>query len=219
MILAFEQDYFKGRKYSHREELVKRHVLEVLQWASKVMNEDLLIGKGRKALDVGCAYGYTSRVLSDLGYETLGVDISKYGTKQAKNFNGNQFLVCDAQTNMPLKAGTFDLVTCFDVLEHLPCPEKALASMYKACKSIVVCTTPNKKIEKPVRKLMRDYDETHISGKSQLQWQKYITDNLSCKVVSVESFYDLAVRIGSKLFFKSFSIPTYGLTVRIAIGK
>jgi 2-polyprenyl-3-methyl-5-hydroxy-6-metoxy-1,4-benzoquinol methylase len=217
--LAFEQDYFSGRKYSLKEKLVKRHVLEVLQWASKVMNEDLSVGKGRKALDVGCAYGYTSRVLADLGYETLGVDISTYGTKQAKNFSGSQFLVCDAQTNMPFKAGTFDLVTCFDVLEHLPSPEKALASMFNACKSVIICTTPNKKIEKPVRKLIRDYDETHISSKSQLQWQKYITDNLSCKVVNVESFYDLVVRIGSKLFFKSFSIPTYGLTVRIIIGK
>jgi 2-polyprenyl-3-methyl-5-hydroxy-6-metoxy-1,4-benzoquinol methylase len=217
--MAFDQTYFKGRKYSLKEELVKRHVFEVLRWASKVMKEDLLIGKGRRALDVGCAYGYTSRVLADLGYETLGVDISAYGTKQAKNFSGNQFLVCDAQTNMPFKAGTFDLVTCFDVLEHLPYPERAFANILQASKSIVVCTTPNKKIEKPIRKIMRDYDETHISVKSPLQWQKYITDNLSCRVLKVESFYDLAIRIGHKLFFKSFSIPTYGLTVRIALGK
>jgi 2-polyprenyl-3-methyl-5-hydroxy-6-metoxy-1,4-benzoquinol methylase len=217
--LVFEQDYFNGRKYLLKEKIVKRHVLEVLRWASKAMDEDLLLGKGRRVLDVGCAYGYTSRVLADLGYETFGVDISTYGIKQAKNLNSDQLLVCDAQTSMPFKAGTFELVTCFDVLEHLPYPEKALVSMFNVCKGTLVCTTPNKKIEKPVRKLMRDYDETHISVKSPLQWQKCLTDNLYCKTLTVEAFYDLVVRFGAKSFFKSFSIPTYGLTVRIAAGK
>ena len=217
--MAFEQDYFNSRKYSLKEELVKRHVLDVLQWASKAMNEDLLAVKGRRALDVGCAYGYTSRVLTDLGYETFGVDISTYGTKQAKNLSGGQFLVCDAQTNMPFKAETFDLVTCFDVLEHLPFPEKALVSMFNVCKGTLVCTTPNKKVEKPIRKLMRDYDETHINVKLPLQWQKCVNSNLECKALKVEAFYDLAVKFGGKLFFKSFNIPTYGLTVRIVVGK
>ena len=217
--MAFEQDYFNGRKYSLKEELVKRHVLGVLRWASKAMNEDLLVGEGRRALDVGCAYGYTSRVLADLGYETFGVDISTYGTKQAKTLSGSQFLVCDAQTNMPFKAETFDLVTCFDVLEHLPFPEKALVSMFNVCKGTLVCTTPNKKVEKLIRKFMRDYDETHISVKLPLQWQKCVNSNLECKALKVEAFYDLAVKFGGKLFFKSFNIPTYGLTVRIAVGK
>jgi len=196
--MAFEQDYFNSRKYSLKEELVKRHVLDVLQWASKAMNEDLLAVKGRRALDVGCAYGYTSRVLTDLGYETFGVDISTYGTKQAKNLSGGQFLVCDAQTNMPFKAETFDLVTCFDVLEHLPFPEKALVSMFNVCKGTLVCTTPNKKVEKPIRKFMRDYDETHISVKLPRQWQKCVNSNLECKALKVEAFYDLAVKFGGK---------------------
>lgn len=217
--MVFEQDYFNGRKYSLKEELVKRHVLEALHWASKTLNEDLLAGEGRSALDVGCAYGYTSRVLAALGYETFGVDISTWGTKQAKNQSNNQFLVCDAQTSLPFKAGTFDLVTCFDVLEHLPYSEKALMCMFEASKGALVCTTPNKKVEKPVRKLMRDFDETHINAKTPVQWQKCVTSNLECKALKVEAFYDLAVKFGDKLFFKSFSIPTYGLTVRIAVGK
>ncbi|MCL5949484.1 MAG: methyltransferase domain-containing protein [Candidatus Bathyarchaeota archaeon] len=217
--MAFEQDYFTGRKYSLKEELVKRHVLAVLRWASKNFKEELLVGKGRSALDVGCAYGYTSRVLADLGYDVFGVDISTWGTKYAKNLGGSHFVVCDAQTSMPFKAGTFDLVTCFDVLEHLPGPEKALVSMFNACKGILVCTTPNKKVEKPIRKLMRDYDETHISVKSPLQWQKCIKTNLECRALNVGVFYDLPLRFGGKLFFKSFNVPTYGLTVRIAVEK
>ena len=66
---------------------------------------------------------------------------------------------------------------------------------------------------------MRDYDETHISVKSPLQWENSITEILDYKAFKVESFYDLAVKLGRKLFFKSFKIPTYGLTVRILIKK
>jgi 2-polyprenyl-3-methyl-5-hydroxy-6-metoxy-1,4-benzoquinol methylase len=217
--VTFEQDYFSNRRYQDKAELVKRHVLAVLRWASKATGTDLLDGHGKTALDVGCAYGYTSHALAELGYETVGTDISTWGTKKAKNLTHGQFLVCDAQTNMPFKAGTFDLVTCFDVLEHLPYPEKALLSMFEACRGVVVCTTPNKKVEKLIRKLMRDYDETHISVKTPMQWQQCVESTVKSQALRVEPFYDLAVRFGGKLFFKSFRIPTYGLTIRIAVKK
>jgi 2-polyprenyl-3-methyl-5-hydroxy-6-metoxy-1,4-benzoquinol methylase len=217
--LAFEHDYFNCRKYSLKAGLVERHVFEVLQWASKGTPEDLLTGKGKKALDVGCAYGFTTRILAGLGYDACGVDISTYGTKQGKNLGDSQFVVCDAQTNMPFTGETFDLVTCFDVLEHLIFPEKAVVNMFNVCKGTLVITTPNRKVEKPIRLLMRDYDETHISVKSPLQWENSITEILDYKAFKVESFYDLAVKLGRKLFFKSIKIPTYGLTVRILIKK
>jgi SAM-dependent methyltransferase len=217
--LAFEQDYFNGRKYSLKAGLVERHVLEVLHWASKGTPANLLDGHGKKALDVGCAYGFAKQVLTGLGYDTCGVDISTYGTKQGKTLGDSQFVVCDAQTNMPFTAETFDLVTCFDVLEHLSFPEKALVNMFNVCKGTLVCTTPNRKVEKPIRILMRDYDETHINVKSPLQWENSITKLLDYKAFKVESFYDLAVKLGRRLFFKSIKIPTYGLTVRILIKK
>jgi 2-polyprenyl-3-methyl-5-hydroxy-6-metoxy-1,4-benzoquinol methylase len=217
--LAFEQDYYNGRKYSLKAGLVERHVLEVLKWASKGTPEDLLNGKGKKALDVGCAYGFTTRILAGLGYDPCGVDVSTYGTKQGKNLGDSQFVVCDAQAFMPFTAETFDLVTCFDVLEHLIFPEKAIVNMFNVCKGAFVITTPNRKVEKPIRLLMHDYDETHISVKSPLQWENSITEILEYKAFKVEPFYDLAVKLGRKLFFKSIKIPTYGLTVRILIKK
>ena len=62
--MTFEQDYFENRKYPLKEKLVRRHVLAVLQWASKAGGDNLLKGEGRRALDVGSAYGYTSNVLT-----------------------------------------------------------------------------------------------------------------------------------------------------------
>ncbi len=215
--MTFGETYFENRHYQHKEALVKAHVMAVLQWASNECNIDLLSGRGRKALDVGCAYGYTSNVLSNLGYETTGIDVSTWSIKQAKNQTPCNFLVSDAQSSFPFLDEAFDLVTCFDVLEHLPSPEQALSVMFAASRGAVVCTTPNKRVEKTIRKLTRDYDETHISAKSQKDWHNYVQkfDTLS----RVDSYFDYPIQLGGKLFFKSVRIPTYGLTVRIVIWK
>ncbi len=110
-------------------------------------------------------------------------------------------------------------MACFDVLEHLPYPEQALSRMFDVCRGTLVCTTPNGKVEKPVRKLMRDYDETHVSTKTQKDWEKSVSTGLASGRFRVEAFQDFVFRFWGKLFFKSVSVPTYGLTVRVVIRK
>ncbi len=216
--MAYTQDYFLNRDYKGKQRLVQKHVLAVLKWATQKLGVNLLNGRGKRALDVGCAYGYTSCVLADLGYETLGTDISSWGTKQAKCCGG-EFMVCDAQNLLPFREGAFDLVACFDVLEHLPRPQKALEGMFGVCGDVLVATTPNRKVEKLLRTLTRDYDETHVSVKSSSEWEELAAQTLQAENLVVESFYDVPVQLGGKLFFKSFNVPAYGLTVRLAARK
>ena len=218
--MQFEKNYFSDRKYGDKENTVKRNVLEVIKWASRVSGKDFLLGTGKKALDVGCAYGYASAVLMSLGYETFGVDVSRWGVSQAKASSGASFIVCDAQGLLPFKAESFDLVTCFDVLEHLRFPEMAISNMLQSSKDALICTTPNRNVEKPVRKLMRDFDETHVSVKSSSEWEKSIREVVSHELVNVETFFDVTAKLANtRVIFKSVKLPRFGLTVRILVRK
>ena len=193
--------------------------METLKWGSKVSNSDLLNGQGKTALDVGCAYGYGIDVLQTLGYNTYGVDISKYSLKKAKEFFSAGFLVCDVQKGIPFKKDFFDLVTCFGVIEHLTYPLWAIKNMFTSCKGIIICTTPNRIVEKPVKKIIRDFDETHINVKTQKEWKRHIK-NLNYSFFKIEPFLDASLRVKDKLlFFKSFKIPYFGLDLRILIKK
>jgi len=219
--LSFEKEYFENRKYSSRECVVKRHFLEVLSWASKCSDVDFFDGKGKTALAVGCGYGYEVELLTSFGYDAYGIDISKFGIKKAKgSVVAPDFIVCDVQQGVPFKDGAFDLLTCFGVLEHLAYPMRALRIMSAVCKDAIICTSPNRLVEKPMKQFTRDVDETHINVKSQKEWEQAINEKLEKNFLKIEPFFDASLRVAGKLlFFKSFKIPYFGLDFRILIRK
>jgi SAM-dependent methyltransferase len=217
--LQFGEEYFRNLGYSQKKRIIERHILDTLKWGSKTSNFNLLNGQGKTALDVGCAYGYAVDILEKLGYDAYGVDISKYSIKKAKSFFSADFLVCDVQKGLPFKENVFDLITCFGVIEHLTYPLWAIKNMLSSCKGMIICTTPNRIVEKPVKKIIRDFDETHINVKTQKEWKRYI-ENLNCSFFKVEPFLDASLRVKDKLlFFKSLKIPYFGLDLRILIKK
>ncbi len=218
--MCFDEEYFRNRIYSQRERLIKRHISEVLKWGSKVSNSNLLDGQGKTALDVGCAYGYGIDVLESFGYDACGVDVSKYSVEKAKKLHSADFIVCDVQKGFPFKQNVFDLLTCFGVIEHLANPLQALKNMFVSCKDTMICTTPNRIVETPIKKVIRDLDETHINVKTQKEWEKSISRNLNYSFLKVEPFLDASLRVADKLlFFKSLKIPYFGLDLRILFKK
>jgi len=182
---------------------------------------DFFNGNGKTALAVGCGYGYEVDILTSFGYDACGIDISKFGIKKAKKSSLiTDFVVCDVQNGIPFKDGVFDLLTCFGVLEHLNYPMRALKNMFAVCKDAIICTSPNRLVEKPLKQFTRDVDETHISVKSQKEWEQAINEKLDRNFLKIEPFFDASLRAAGKLlFFKSFKIPYFGLDFRILIRK
>ena len=100
--------------------------------------------KKGKLLDVGCGPGFFLELASGQGWQAQGVEISKKASDYARTnqkapvFNGTI-------EGFKCKDGSFDVITIFDVIEHLPDPKKALLRINKLLKSngLIVVTTPN----------------------------------------------------------------------------
>jgi len=213
-------EYFRNRIYSQRERLIKRHILKVLKWGSKVSNSNLRYDQGKTALDVGCAYEYDVDVSESFGYDACSVNVSKHSVEKAKKHYSADFIVCDAQKGFPFKKNVFDLLTCFGVIEHLANPLQALKNMFVSCKDTMICTTPNRIVEKSVKKVIRDLDETHINVKTQKESEKSASRSLNYSFLKVEPFLDANLRVADKLLsFKSLKTPYFGLDLRILIKK
>lgn len=89
---------------------------------------------GKKTLDVGCGGGILSEAMAQRGAEVTGIDMGEAPLKVAKlhglesgvQINYHQITVEALAEEMP---ESFDLVTCMEMMEHVPDP----ASVVNAC--------------------------------------------------------------------------------------
>lgn len=76
---------------------------------------------GARVLDFGCGTGYGSSLLADVADQVLGVDIDTTALGWASQFHNKpnlKFQTCsDFARSLP--AGSFDVITCFELIEHL----------------------------------------------------------------------------------------------------
>lgn len=78
--------------------------------------------KSARWLDAGCAYGYQAQEARRCGFEAYGIDVSSYALQQ----KGVERPVCiqGIIERLPFQSGSFDVVSAFDVIEHLLDPQQ-----------------------------------------------------------------------------------------------
>jgi len=106
---------------------------------------------GKKVLDLACGEGYGAKILSENAVEVTGIDIDKTTIEHAKKKyqkNNLKFLE-DSVTNLSFKdEKIFDVVTCFETIEHIEEQEQMLKEVRRVLKDdgIFILSTPNKPV-------------------------------------------------------------------------
>jgi len=99
----------------------------------------------KTVLDAGCGEGFTLNKLmsNQIGQITEGVEYTKEAIALGKKLFPNANIKQGSIYDLPYKDGSFDLVVCTEVLEHLENPQKALLEITRLSKKYIILSVPN----------------------------------------------------------------------------
>jgi SAM-dependent methyltransferase len=125
----------KRKRLHHYETVWKTSALDLLQAHAGVLS-------GMTLLDYGCGRGETLSLATQRGIVASGTDLDPECVRLAGRFGHTEIL----NPREPLSQfGTesFDVVTCFHVLEHVPNPKATLTALTKIARRYVIVAVPN----------------------------------------------------------------------------
>ena len=93
---------------------------------------------GKKVLDVGCGGGILSEAMAQRGAQVKGIDMGEapLGVAQLHSLESGldiDYQQITAEELAEREAGTYDIVSCLEMLEHVPSP----ASVISACQKLL----------------------------------------------------------------------------------
>lgn len=117
-----------------------------LRFFDNVASEIVRSINPKKVMDVGCAIGMLVETLRNHGVDATGVDISPWAIKQVPD---DLRPYCSVGSIVEPFADKYDLITCIEVLEHLPpvMAEPAISNLCAHADAVLISSTPDDVIE------------------------------------------------------------------------
>ncbi len=137
---------------------------------------------GKSVLDIGCGEGRFSRILTKLGADATGVDITEPLIARARNMavGGEKYVVGDAENLSPFADDSFDMAVSYIVFVDLMDYRASIEAAHRVLKPggrFVVCnihpmrsTVPMGWIKQGDRKLFYPLDDYWNEGPREFLW-------------------------------------------------
>jgi SAM-dependent methyltransferase len=115
-------------------------------WFSKDRDLQLILEQkdhGR-LLDIGCASGTLLWLASRQGFAVFGIEVARRSADFVKNLLGFE-VFCGELKNAAFASSSFDVVTMFHSLEHVPDPRQVIREIHRilACDGVFIGVVPN----------------------------------------------------------------------------
>jgi 2-polyprenyl-6-hydroxyphenyl methylase / 3-demethylubiquinone-9 3-methyltransferase len=153
-----------------------------LPYFKAVIAENGIDPRNTKVLDVGCGGGLLAEEIASMGFTVTGIDQSQKSIDVARVHSRQNGLAIDyrrgAAERLPFENGSFSIVTCCDVLEHIRCWELVLCEIARVLRpgGIVFYDTINRTaLSKLIFiKITQEWKLTRIAPRNLHAWEMFI---------------------------------------------
>ena len=198
----YDRDYFENGVATKKSTYTDYNWTRLGSYFQKTAKHIVDRFNPKSAFDVGCAKGFLVKALCELGVDAYGIDPSEYALKEAHPDIKERLTPGIAQS-IPLGDNECDLVTCFDVLEHIPEKDvaKVLEEMLRVTKEWLILRLVTKK-------LPGDIDKNRSTIHDKEWWHKQI-EKAGGVVEPVDNYVNTAVWW--------FNVPEFLIVARKAV--
>lgn len=176
--------------------------------------------KPKTALVLGCARAYLVQALRELGIDAKGIDISQWAIDNAPAKIREHLFVGDICDLSQFKTGQFDVVTAFDVFEHITVPDlyTAIGEASRVCKDTMIIDVPlNPDDLHPDQS--SGTDKSHVSVYSEQFWAKQFTEKQTFNLEGKEVYAYPSGDGGGTFIFRRAIVRGYMPNYWKNIGK
>lgn len=136
-VFEFTEEIYDGEHYHERyirSEYIYLPTSRIyLENIEKDLSKSNFNKKNATLLDIGCGIGYFLNLAKQDGYDVRGADISKWAKIYAKK-KFDVDVIAGNFLEMDIVENSYDMVTLWQTIEHLPQPNLFLAKIYKILK-------------------------------------------------------------------------------------
>jgi len=126
------------------------------------------LAKGRTVLDIACGEGYGASLLAKVAAKVMAVDIDGATIQKAaeKYKAENLDFLTGSLLQIPFPDRSFDMITCFETIEHITEHEQALSELKRVLKpgGILMISTPDRVNYSEIREYKNLFHRKELDG-------------------------------------------------------